>query len=150
MGSTLTNLIFHVIFSTKHRARIIGKNFRDELFRYMAGIINGEGGTLLAIDGYTDHIHCVIKLKPNQCLSKIMQKLKGNSSKWANENKKIEGRFSWQSGYAAYSVSQSQLPLVINYIKKQEKHHRKLSFTAEYINLLKKHGVEFNECYLWN
>jgi REP element-mobilizing transposase RayT len=80
MGSTLTNLIFHEIFITKHRAPIIGKKLRDELFRYMASIVNGEGGTLLAIDGYTDHVHCLIKLKPNQCLSKIMQKLKGNSS----------------------------------------------------------------------
>jgi putative transposase len=76
MGSTLANLIFHVIFSTKHQAPIISKDLRDELLRYMAGIVNGEGGTLLAIGCSDDHVHCLIKLKPNQCLSKIMQKLK--------------------------------------------------------------------------
>jgi REP element-mobilizing transposase RayT len=150
MGSTLTNLLFHVVFSTKHRAPIIIQNLRNELFKYMNGIVKGEGGTLLAIGGTEDHVHCLIKLKPRHPLSEIIKKLKANSSKWANANNKIEGRFAWQSGYAAYSVSQSQLPLVIGYIAKQEKHHRRRPFKEEYVSLLNKHGVTFDKDYLWN
>ena len=150
MASTLTNLIFHVVFSTKNRAPICINGFRDELFKYMAGIIKGEGGSLLAVGGIEDHVHCVIKLKPKQSLSSIMQKLKGNSSKWANENNKSKCKFSWQSGYAGYSVSQSQLSSVTNYVKNQEAHHRKRSFKNEYLSLLEKHNIEYNESYLWS
>jgi len=150
MGSTLSNLIYHVVFSTKHRAPIIGRSLKHELYSYMVGIVNGEGGKILIVGGTQDHVHGLIKLKPSQTLSTIVQKLKGHSSKWINQKKKIQGRFSWQSGYAAYSVSRSLLPRVCRYIKNQDEHHRNHSFRDEYTRLLQKHGIEFDEKYLWD
>ena len=148
MGSTLSDLLYHVIFSTKHRVPIISTALSHELYSYMAGIVNGEGGKMLLVGGAEDHVHGLIKLKPSQTLSTVVQKLKGHSSKWLNKSKKIEGRFSWQSGYAAYSVSRSLFPAVCRYIENQAEHHRKLSFEDEYTKLLQKHGVEFDKRYL--
>ncbi|MFC1889218.1 IS200/IS605 family transposase [Thermodesulfobacteriota bacterium] len=133
MGSTLTNLLVHFVFSTKGREPMIIPEIRDELHRYMGGIIKGEGGMLLEIGGMPDHIHIVIKLRPVSSLSTIMRKVKGKSSKWLNEQKQLPGRFSWQDGYGAFSVSESQVSTVIRYVKEQEKHHQ----------------VEYDERYLW-
>ena len=149
MGSTLTNLAYHVIFSTKNREPLIVPQIRDELFRYMGGIVKGEGGILLQIGGMPDHVHMVIKLKPAHRLSETMQQVKGSSSKWVNEQKRLSGRFAWQTGYGAFTVSESQIPAVIQYVKEQEKHHRKRSFKDEFIQILERHGVEYDERYLW-
>jgi len=149
MGSTLTNLIYHVIFSTKDRELIISPEIRDEIHRYMGGIVKGEGGVLLQIGGMPDHIHMVIKLKPVYALSEIMQKVKGSSSKWINEQNRLMGRFAWQEGYGAFTVSESQIPAVIRYVRQQENHHRTLSFKDEFILILKRHRMEYDERYLW-
>ena len=149
MGSTLTNLAYHVIFSTKNREPLIVPRIRDELFRYMGGIVKGEGGILLQIGGIPDHVHMVIKLKPAHTLSEIMQKVKGGSSKWVNEQKRLSGRFAWQDGYGAFTVSESQIPAVIQYVREQEKHHRNRSFKDEFIRILERHGVEYDDRYLW-
>ena len=148
MGSTLTNLIYHVVFSTKARKPMIIQEIRDELYRYMGGIVKGEGGILFQIGGMPDHIHMVLKLKPVHRLSEIMQKVKGNSSKWINEQNRLVGRFGWQDGYGAFTVSESQVPVVVRYVQEQEKHHRSFSFKEEFIRILKRHQVEYNE-YLW-
>ena len=149
MGSTLTNLLYHFVFSTKGREPMIIPEIRDELYRYLGGIIKGEGGLLLEIACMPDHIHMVIKLRPVHSLSEIMQKVKGKSSKWLNEQKRLPGRFSWQDGYGAFTVSESQLSTVIRYVKEQEKHHRSFSFKDEFIRLLKRHQVEYDGRYLW-
>jgi len=149
MGSTLTNLVFHVIFSTKNREPTIISEMRDELHRYMGGIIKGESGVVLEIGGMADHIHIVIKLKPVHSLSEIMRKVKGNSSKWVNEQNRLKDRFAWQEGYGAFTVSESQISAVIRYVKEQEKHHRIFSFKDEFIRILKRHRVEYEERYLW-
>ena len=150
MGSTLANLVYHVIFSTKNRESLILPNIRDELYRYIGGITKGEGGVLLRIGGMPDHIHMVIKLKPVHSLSYILQKIKGNSSKWINETNRTAIRFSWQSGFGAFTVSESQIPVVIRYVKEQENHHRKRSFKDEFVEILERHRVNYDERYLWN
>ncbi len=148
MGSTLTNLLYHVVFSTKDREPLIDSEIRNDLYRYMGGIIKGEGGIVLEIEGMSDHIHMAIKLKPIHALSDILKKVKGNSSKWLNEQNKLTGRFSWQDGYGAFSVSESQISTVIRYVREQEKHHRSQSFKDEFIRLLEHHRVEYDEQYL--
>ena len=149
MGSTLTNLIFHVIFSTKGREPVIIPGICDELYRYMGGIIKGEGGVLLQVGGMPDHIHIVLKSKPVHALSAIMQKVKGISSKWVNEQNRLMDRFAWQEGYGAFTVSESQIPAVLKYVREQENHHRNLSFKNEFIQILELHQVEYDERYLW-
>lgn len=149
MGSTLTNLIFHVVFSTKNREPIINKEIKEELYNYLGGIIKGEGAIPVQIGGMPDHIHIILKLKPIHSLSDIMQKVKGNSSKWINKQKKLTGKFAWQDGYGAFTVSESQVPVVVKYVKDQEEHHKKFSFKNEFIQILKLHQIEYNEQYLW-
>jgi len=149
MGSTLSNLVYHVIFSTKDREPSIIPGFRDEVHRYMGGIIKGEGGILLQIGGMPDHVHLVIKLKPVHALAEIMRKLKGSSSKWINDQNRLPGRFGWQEGYGAFTVSESLIPSVIRYVSEQEKHHRNLSFKDELIRILELNRVEYDERYLW-
>lgn len=135
MASTLSNLIYHIVFSTKRREPTI-HSFRDELYRYITGIIKREGGYLISIGGMPDHVHIVLKLIPRQSISVIMKKIKGNSSKWINEKNKARGHFSWQAGYGVFSVSQSQLASVINYIGTQEERHKTRTYQEEYINFL--------------
>jgi putative transposase len=149
LGSTLTNLVHHIIFSTKDREPTITSEIRDELYRYMGGIIKAEGGGLLQIGGIPDHIHRVVELKPVHALSEIMQKVKGSSSKWVNEKKRFVNRFAWQEGYGAFTVSESQISAVMRYVREQEDHHRKLSFKEEFIRILERHRVEYDERYLW-
>jgi len=149
MSSTLTNLVYHIVFSTKGREPMIIADIRDELYRYIGGIIRGEGGTLLQIGGMPDHLHLVVKLKPTHELAKIMQKIKGNSSKWVNIQNRFKGRFAWQVGYGAFSVSESQIPVVVGYVKNQANHHQKLSFRDEFTLILERHQVEYDEQYLW-
>ena len=149
MSSTLTNLVYHIVFSTKGREPMIIADIRDELYRYIGGIIRGEGGTLLQIGGMPDHLHLVVKLKPTHELAKIMQKIKGNSSKWVNVQNRFKGRFAWQVGYGAFSVSESQIPVVVGYVKNQANHHQKLSFRDEFTLILERHQVEYDEQYLW-
>jgi len=149
MGSTLTNLIFHVVFSTKNRKPIINNEIKDELYNYLGGIIKGEGAVLIQTGGMPDHIHIILKLKPVHSLSDIIQKIKGNSSKWINQQNKLTGQFAWQDGYGAFTVSESQVPVAVRYVKEQEKHHKKFSFKDEFIQILKLHQIEYNEQYLW-
>ena len=149
MGSTLTNLIYHTIFSTKNREPMIIPEIRLDLHRYLGGILKREGGILLQIGGMADHIHMVFKLKPVHTLSAMMQKVKGSSSKWINEQNRLADKFAWQDGYGAFTVSESQLEAVIHYVRDQEKHHKHRSFKDELIRMLEHHRVEYDEQYLW-
>lgn len=149
MGSTLANLIYHIVFSTKAREPLIVEKIRDELYRYIGGIVKGEGGIIIQIGGMPDHIHIILKLKPIHKLSNIIQKIKGNSSKWINEQNYLSSRFGWQDGYGAFTVSESQVPVVVKYIKEQKKHHNNYSFKKEFIRILNQHQIEYNEQYLW-
>jgi len=148
MSGTYTNLLYHVVFSTKLRIPLITRTLRDELHRYIGGIIRGEGGVLLEVGGMPDHVHLLTKLAPTVSLPDVLRKVKANSSKWANAKSPTGRKFGWQDGYAAFSASESQVARVTQYIRDQERHHRGVEFKEELIKLLRRHRVEYDERYL--
>lgn len=149
MGSTYSQILFHVVFSTKGRAPLINSEIKNHLYKYIGGIISGEGAILLEIGGMPDHVHLVIRSRPSILFSDLMRKIKGSSSKWLNERSASE-KFQWQDGYGVFSVSSSQLDNVVRYVKNQERHHAKQSFKEELIEFLKKQEIEYDEAYLWS
>ncbi len=148
MSTTLTNLLVHVIFSTKGRNPLISNEFRERLYAYIGGIIRNEGATPLAIGGTADHIHFAAKVKSNQALSDLARKIKANSSNWINKNDLTKEKFAWQNGYGGFSVSASQIEKVKFYIENQAVHHQKKSFKEELTEILTKHRVDFDPKYL--
>lgn len=151
MSSTLSNLTYHIVFSTKYREPMITPQLREALYPYIGGIVRNKGGSLIRIGGVADHLHLVVRLRPDIALSEMMRMVKANSSKWVNERNNGSGsRFAWQSGYGAFTVSQSQLPALIEYVENQEEHHRSRSFQDEFVAILRKHGVEYDERYLFD
>ncbi|MBM2816765.1 MAG: transposase [Ignavibacteria bacterium] len=148
MANTFTQIYLHVIFSVKLREHLIGNDWKDELYKYINGIIQNKNQKLLIINGMPDHLHLLIGLKPDKALSDLVRDIKNNSTNLINEKRFVQGKFSWQEGFGAFSYSHSQLDTVINYIKNQELHHKKKSFREEYIELLNKFKIEFNEKYL--
>ena len=149
MVNTYTQIHIQAVFSIQGRNCIIGKLWKDELYRYMTGIIQNHGHKVLAINGMPDHVHTFFGMRPNQSLSDLMQDIKGDSSLWINKKGFVKGRFSWQEGYGAFSYSKSNVNNVIDYIKNQEIHHRKKTFIEEYLEVLKKFDVDFDERYLF-
>jgi putative transposase len=150
MAGTYTNLLYHIVFSTKSRIPLITNELRPDLYAYIGGIIRGEGGTLLEIGGMPDHVHLLTKFKPTVSLSDMLRQIKANSSLWANEHKMKARKFGWQDGYAAFSVSESQVVSVRDHIRTQEEHHRRQSYQDEFRALLDRHAVEYDERYLWD
>ncbi|HEX7379649.1 MAG TPA: IS200/IS605 family transposase [Pirellulales bacterium] len=149
MASTFTNLLYHVIFSTKNRIPCIDTALRQDLHAYLGGIVRELGGAALEIGGVADHVHLLVKLPPKIALSDFMRTLKANSSKWMNEEKLKLRKFGWQDGYSAFSVSKSQTPEVRSYIQNQEAHHQRKSYQDELRALLRRHEIEFDERYIW-
>jgi REP element-mobilizing transposase RayT len=149
MAGTYTKLLYHLVFSTKNRVPIISERLQDDLYSYIGGIVRGEGGDLLEIGGMPDHVHLLTKFKPNKSVSEMLNRIKAKSSKWVNEEKPKMRKFGWQDGYAALSVSQSAVKAVKRYIENQESHHLRQSFQDEFIALLEKHGIEYEDRYLW-
>ena len=149
MAHTFSNLVVHVIFSTKDRRPLINPEIKKRLFEYMGGIIREEGGNLLAINGPEDHVHLLFKIPHAKSLADLMRVLKTNSSRWVHEIWGKRGGFAWQAGYGVFSVSESNVPSVSRYIADQEEHHKKVSFKEEFVAFLKNHGIEYNERYLW-
>ena len=150
MSGTYTNLLYHIVFSTKSRIPFIGQSIADDLYKYVGGIVRGEDGVLLEMGGMPDHVHLLLKLKPSIALSDLLRQLKANSSKWLNQSGRHARKFGWQDGYAAFTVSESQVARVARYIRDQEQHHRGLPFKTELLALLKRHRVEYDETYLWD
>jgi len=149
MANTYTQLTIHIVFAVKHREYTIKKQYRPELFKYITGIITNKNHKLLAINGVSDHVHILFGLNPTVALSDIVRDIKNNSSKFINEEQWMPGHFEWQSGYGGFSYSRSQRSDVINYIENQEEHHKKNSFRTEYLNILKKFEIEFEEQYVF-
>ena len=127
---------------------MIDNSWKDELYKYISGIIQQQKHKLIIINGVPNHIHILIGYRPHQSLSDLLQDIKGGSSKWINEKKLTRKKFEWQEGYGAFSYSHSHLPRVINYIKNQEQHHKKITFMDEYRSFLKSYEVEFDEQYI--
>ena len=149
MANTYTQVHIQVVFSVQNRDCLIKQEWKEELHRYMTGIIQNKGHKLLAINGMPDHVHVFFGMRPTQSLSDLMQDIKGDSSKWINKRGLIKGRFSWQEGNGAFSYNKSSVDRVIDYVKNQELHHRKKTFIEEYHELLEKFEVDFDERYLF-
>jgi REP element-mobilizing transposase RayT len=149
MAHTFTNLLTHIVFSTKDRIPSLESDLKTRLFPYMGGIFRELGSTPLLINGPADHVHILAVLPAKTSVSELLNKLKTNSSKWVHETFPARWSFAWQTGYAAFGVSHSQKQPVLDYIANQEEHHRKLSFKEEFVEFLKKHEMEYDEKYLW-
>ncbi len=149
MANTYTQIHIQAVFAVQNRDCIIGKQWKDELYKYITGIIQNHDHKLLAINGMPDHIHVLFGMRPSQSLSDLLQDIKGNSFQWINNRKFVNGKFSWQEGYGAFSYGKSQIPQVIQYIERQEEHHKKKTFIVEYKEFLNAFGVKYDERYVF-
>jgi putative transposase len=147
--STHHGILLHVVFSTKYRKPHLAEAWRDDLFACIGGTVKDHKSTLLKAGGIEDHIHLLLRIHPEFAISKTVQLLKANSSKWINDQRKTGRKFQWQTGYGAFSVSQSMSETVKNYIGSQREHHRKRTFETEYLSLLEKHGIEYDPTFVF-
>ena len=150
MSQSLAKNLVHLVYSTKHREPLILKKHQAALFRFQAGIFKQWESPALVIGGTEDHIHALFALSKNHPLKKIVEEVKKGSSKWMKSDGPCLQQFSWQAGYAAFSVSQSNVDAVRRYIESQEEHHRKVTFQDELRALFNRHGIEFDERYAWD
>ena len=148
MGHTLTNVLVHVVFTTKNREKSLSAVVRKRLHAYLAQVIVDEGGRTLIVNGGLEHVHILLRLPAKLALSSLIGKAKSNSSRWLRRG--LLPGFSWQEGYAAFSVSQSQRDAVFRYVAAQEERHRRQDFEAELLSLLKRNELEYDERYLWS
>lgn len=149
MSNTFTQIHIQLVFAVQYRASLIQNEWKDELYKYMTGIVQEHKHKLLIINGMPDHVHMLIGMRPSQSLSELMQDIKGSSSAWINKRHFTKSRFQWQEGYGAFSYSKRELPAIINYIKNQEAHHRKENFLDEYKKLLNDFEIAFEEKYIF-
>ena len=149
MANTYTSLHYHFTFSTKNRKPWIAPEIENRVWAYLGGIARHHKMTALQVGGIEDHVHALVMAPPKFSPSEITQYLKGESSKWIHEEFPKLRRFEWQDGYGGFTVSKSQIPDVITYIQNQPEHHRKKTFQQEYLELLKKHDVDYDERYVW-
>lgn len=150
MANTYTQIHIQAVFTVQNKHCVIHKNWEEELFQYITGIIQNNSHKVLAIDGMPDHIHLFFGMRPSQALSDLLQDIKASSSKWINQKKFVSGKFSWQEGFGAFSYSKTHVDNVINYIKNQKLHHRKHTFIEEYLDFLEKFEIPFDERYIFN
>lgn len=150
MANTYTKLFFHVVFSPKRRANLISPNWKDELYKYITGIISNKNQTLIAINGMPDHIHILIGTKPDCNLSDLVRDIKANSSRFINEKQWVSGKFEWQQGFGGFTVGPSQVESKKRYIQNQEEHHQSKSFREEYIGILNRYEIEYNTDYIFD
>ena len=148
MPQSLSNLIFHFVFSTQHRKPCISQDLHLRLYQFIAGVLRSRQSKLLTAGGMPDHVHLLVSLDRQIAVSDALREIKSNSSRWIHENFPKQRRFSWQRGYGAFSVSFSQIGSVVRYIENQEQHHRKKTFKEELLSLLKAHQVRFDQRYL--
>ena len=146
MGS-FTQLNYHIVFGTKYRRPTITDDMREELFKYLGGVIREKDGSLTEVGGVSDHVHLLARLSPRHAIADTIRDIKANSSKWASSRSR--DRWEWQLGYGAFTVSYSHLGTVREYVRNQEEHHRQRSFQEEYVALLERHGIEFKLEYLF-
>ena len=148
MSRTFTNLLTHLVFSTKEREPLIAPELKSELYAYLGGLTGELKGKAYGINGTTDHVHMLIGLPPVISISEALRFIKSNSSGWVHE-KWPRMPFAWQLGYGAFSVSKSNVPEVLKYIRNQEAHHRKTAFKEEFVEFLVRHEIEYDERYIW-
>lgn len=150
MSHTYTKLLYHIVFSTKQRRPLIGIELRPKLHQYLGRVIRGIGSQALIIGGVADHVHLLINLHQSQALADVMRDLKMSSTKWVNESGTLSSHFEWQRGYGAFTVSQSQMDQVRQYIRHQESHHQRKTYAEEYLALLKAHKISYDEQFVFD
>lgn len=149
MAGTYSQIYIQIVFAVKGRENLIGKNWKDELHKYISGIITNKGHKSIIVNGVSDHIHIFVGLIPSMAISDLVRDIKNNSSNFINDKKFIKGKFSWQEEYGAFSYAHSQIEQVYKYILNQEKHHHKNTFKEEYMDFLQKFEIEYNEKFLF-
>jgi len=149
MANTYTQLFVHYFFAVQNRLFLINDNFKNDLYRYMNGIIVQHGHKLYIVNGMNDHLHMLVSMSPRQAPSDLMYHIKRSSSLWLNEKKLVPGRFSWLEGFGAFSIGKSQVSGLVKYIEEQQEHHKKVSFREEYLEFLKENDIEFDKRYIF-
>jgi putative transposase len=149
MANTYTQIYIQIVFAVKGRQNLIAKENREELHKFITGIVSNREQKLLAIFAMPDHVHILIGMKPNISISDLVRDIKAGSSKFINDSKWINGKFNWQEGYGAFSYSKSNIDNVVKYILNQEEHHNKKTFKNEYLDFLEKFEIDYDEKYLF-
>jgi len=150
MADTYSQIYIQTVFAVQGRRSLIQQaHHKEEIYKYITGIIRNKGQKLIAINGMPDHVHILIGLRPDTALSHLIRDVKSDSSAFINGKKWLRGKFNWQEGFGAFSYGHSQLDSVVKYIQNQQEHHEKQSFKQEYLTLLRRFCVEFKEPYLF-
>lgn len=150
MANTYTQIYIHAIFAVQSRQCLINSEHNDELQKYICGVVSAQKSKVIAINNMPDHLHILLGLQPDLALSDLIRDIKANSSGFINKRRWVTGRFNWQEGFGAFSYSRSQIGQVIRYIENQQKHHATRTFREEYVQLLEKFGVEFDDRYIFH
>jgi len=148
MSHTYCSSLFHCVFSTKERRAIVVPEIQDRLWAYMGGVAREHGMAALAVGGTEDHVHILLSLPSSMPIAKAMREIKSASSLWMNQTGAYN-KFEWQEGYGAFSIGWTQVPATIAYITRQQEHHQKRDFQAEFLAFLKKHRIEYDPRYVW-
>ena len=149
MSDTFSQIYIQYVFAVKNRQNLIKPSFEEELYKYIAGIVEGKDQKSLAVNGMPDHVHVLVGLKPAMRISDLVRDIKNNSTNFFNQKGILSQKFSWQNGYGAFSYSESNFGNVINYIKNQKKHHNKKTFRQEYLGFLSRFNIPCDEKYLF-
>ncbi len=150
MPGTFSQVLLHIVFSTKHRHAWLTEDLSDRLYAYIGGILRGEGGTLFDIGGVEDHVHLYLRWRPDRTISDLMRVTKSKSSGWIHQTFPDLAGFAWQEGYSVFTVSKSQETAVKQYIARQREHHEKEDFRSELLRMLRAHEIEFDERYVFD
>ncbi|MFV0554090.1 MAG: IS200/IS605 family transposase [Mangrovibacterium sp.] len=149
MAGTFSQIYIHYVFAVKGRENLLNKSWREDVFKYIAGIIKNKNQQSIIVNGTSDHVHALVGLKPAMSISDLMRDIKSNTSNYINTKNLVKGTFSWQNGYGAFSYSRSQVDSVYKYIANQEEHHKKKTFREEYLDFMQKFELEYDEKYLF-
>ena len=149
MANTYTQLYIQIVIVVKGRHCLIPNDKKENFYKYITGIIQNKKHKLISINGISNHIHFLIGLNPSEALSELVKEIKRCSTNFINEQKWLRSKFSWQKGFGGFSYSRSQLDKVVKYIENQEEHHKKRIFREEYIEMLKKFKVKFDDKYIF-
>lgn len=149
MANSYHRIYIQAVFAVKYRRAAIHNAWKAQLFAVIGNLINEQGCKTFIVNGVEDHVHCFFGLKPSVSISHVMKNIKAKSSKWVNDNKLVKDRFEWQKGYGVFSYSRSHLDNVYQYIENQEEHHKQHTFRNEYVDFLRRFGIQYDEQYIF-
>jgi REP element-mobilizing transposase RayT len=149
MSDTYTQIIIHLVFAVQGRQSLIAPQHQEEVNKYITGIVRNKRSKMIAVNGMPDHLHILIGLHPAQAISDLVRDIKADTNEWINKKRWIRGKFSWQEGYGGFSYSRSQLDRVAKYVINQKEHHSSRSFKSEYLTLLRKFDIAFEDKYVF-